>query len=177
MKTAHRLIRHVINGEKPVIAAVEGFAFGAGLSLAAASDYAVVAENAKLCASFARVGLIPDMGLYYSLAQRVGVPVAKRMAVLAEVVEGAEAVAIGLADRVVPAGATLDAAMGVARDYVQVAPIPLALTKAVFANGAVSLEQALTAEVDYQLLLFGTADHRDAAKAFMEKRKTVFQGR
>ncbi len=63
-----------------------------------------------------------------------------------------------------PRGRRFDAAMGVARDYVQVAPIPLALTKAVFANGAVSLEQALTAEVDYQLLLFGTADHRDAAK-------------
>ena len=64
MKTAHRLIMQVINGEKPVIAAVEGFAFGAGLSLAAASDYMVVAENAKLCASFARIGLIPDLGLY-----------------------------------------------------------------------------------------------------------------
>ena len=63
---------------------VEGYAFGAGLSLAISSDFVVAADNAKFCATFARVGLVPDTGLFYTLAQRVGMSRAKRMITLAE---------------------------------------------------------------------------------------------
>lgn len=118
MKTAHRLVRAIVNSEKPVVSAVEDYAFGAGLSFATASDFVVAADNAKFCAAFARVGLMPDMGLFYTLAQRVGVPRAKRMITLAEIVESAEAERIGIVDRLVPAGQALAAAMEIGRAHV-----------------------------------------------------------
>ncbi|UPK29942.1 enoyl-CoA hydratase/isomerase family protein [Bradyrhizobium sp. 195] len=177
MKTAHRLVKAIVGSEKPVVAAVEGYAFGAGLSLATASDFVVAAANAKFCPAFAKIGLIPDIGLFYTLTQRIGAPRAKRMIMLAEVVEGAQAEKIGIVDRVVPAGQALAEALEIAKQYAAVAPLPLALTKTVFARGCVSLEDALAAEVDYQPMLFLSEDHRDAAKAFLEKRKPTFRGR
>ncbi|MBV8746797.1 MAG: enoyl-CoA hydratase/isomerase family protein [Xanthobacteraceae bacterium] len=177
MKTAHRLVRAIVNSEKPVISAVEGYAFGAGLSLATASDFVVAADNAKFCAAFARVGLVPDMGLFYTLAQRVGVPRAKRMITLAEVVETPEAERIGIVDRLAPAGQTLSAAIEIAKQYVDVAPLPMALTKSVYAKGCSTLDEALLAEVDYQPMLFLSEDHLGATQAFREKRKPTFRGR
>jgi len=177
LKTAHLMVRGIMNSEKPVIAAVEGYAFGAGLSLAMAVDYVVAADNAKLCAAFAKVGLVADMGLFYTLAQRVGVPRAKRMIMLAEVVEAREAERLGMVDRVLPAGQVLDAAVEVAKEYLDVAPLPLALTKAVYAKGCASLDDALYAEVDYQSMVALSEDHLGAAKAFREKRKPTFTGR
>ena len=177
LKTAHRMIRGIVNAEKPVVAAVEGYAYGAGLSLATASDFVVAADNAKFCAAFAKVGLVADMGLFFTLAQRVGVPMAKRMIMLAEVVDSTRAEHIGIADRIVPAGQALTEAIEVAKQYIDVAPLPLALTKAVYAKGCSSLDDALFAEVDYQSMLFLTEDHVGAAKAFREKRKPTFNGR
>ena len=177
LKTAHRMIRGIVNAEKPVVAAVEGYAFGAGLSLATAADFVVAADNAKFCAAFARVGLVADMGLFYTLAQRVGVPRAKRMIMLAEVVESTHAEHIGIVDRIVPAGQALTEAIEVAKQYIDVAPLPLALTKAVYAKGCSSLDDALFAEVDYQPMLVLSEDHLGAAKAFREKRKPTFNGR
>lgn len=177
MKTAHRLVRAIVNSEKPVISAVEGHAFGAGLSLATASDFVVAADNAKFCAAFARVGLVPDMGLFYTLAQRSGIPRAKRMITLAEVVQSPEAERIGIVDRLVPAGQALTAAMEIAKQYIDVAPLPMALTKAVYARGCTTLDEALLAEVDYQPMLFLSEDHLAAAEAFREKRRPTFRGR
>ena len=107
LKTAHRLVRAIVDAEKPVLAAVEGYAFGAGLSLATASDLVVAADNAKFCAAFARVGLVPDMGLFFTLAQRVGAPQAKRLIMLAEVVEARRAQELGIVDAIVPPGEAL----------------------------------------------------------------------
>jgi enoyl-CoA hydratase/carnithine racemase len=177
MKTAHRLVRAIVNSEKPVISAVEGYAFGAGLSLATACDFVVAADNAKFCAAFARVGLVPDIGLFHTLAQRVGVPRAKRMIMLAEVVEAPEAERIGIVDHLVPAGQALAAAIEVATRYVDVAPLPMALTKAVYARGCSTLDEALLAEIDYQPMLFLSEDHFAAVQAFREKRKPTFRGR
>ena len=177
MKTSHRLVRAIVNSEKPVISAVEGYAFGAGLSLATASDFVVAADNAKFCAAFARVGLVPDMGLFYTLVQRVGVPRAKRMITLAEVIESPEAERIGIVDRLVPAGQALSAAIEIAKQYVDVAPLPVALTKSVYARGCSTLDEALLAEVDYQPMLFLSEDHLGATQAFREKRKPTFGGR
>jgi 2-(1,2-epoxy-1,2-dihydrophenyl)acetyl-CoA isomerase len=177
MKTAHRLVRAIVNSEKPVVAAVEGYAFGAGLSLATASDVVVSAENAKFCAAFAKVGLVPDMGLFYTLAERVGISRAKRMIMLAEVIEAPRAEQLGIVDHLVPAGRALPEAIAIAKQYVDVAPLPLALTKAVYAKGCATLEEALLAEVDYQSMLFLTQDHLEAAQAFREKRRPSFQGR
>ena len=177
LKTAHRLVRAIVDAEKPVLAAVEGYAFGAGLSLATASDLVVAADNAKFCAAFARVGLVPDMGLFFTLAQRVGAPQAKRLIMLAEVVEARRAQELGIVDAIVPPGEALTQAKLLARQYAEAAPLPLALTKAVYARGCKSLDEALVAEVDYQSQLFLSEDHLDASRAFREKRKPVFRGK
>ena len=83
MAQSHRYVRALITGGKPVIAAVEGYAFGGGLGLALCCDQVVAARDAKFCASFARVGLMPDIGLLWTLPQRVGLGVAKEMLMLA----------------------------------------------------------------------------------------------
>lgn len=176
MNQAHRLIRSIVNGEKPVIAAVEGYAFGAGLSLATGADYVVASEAAKFCAAFAKVGLVPDMGLFWTLSQRCGMGEAKRLIMLAETVDAAEAKALRLVDRIVPAGSALAEAQQMADVYAAVAPLPVALTKAVFARGCSTLDDALQAEVDYQPALFLSEDHMQAVRAFREKRKPAFRG-
>jgi 2-(1,2-epoxy-1,2-dihydrophenyl)acetyl-CoA isomerase len=177
MNQAHRLIRSIVNGEKPVIAAVEGYAFGAGLSLATGADYVVASDAAKFCAAFAKVGLVPDMGLFWTLSQRCGIGEAKRLIMLALTLEASEAKSLGLVDQIVPAGAALEEAQKMAEAYAAAAPLPVALTKAVFARGCSTLDDALQAEVDYQPMLFLSEDHMAAVRAFREKQKPVFRGR
>ncbi len=79
---AHRIIRAIVNGAKPVIAAVDGAAIGAGMSLVAGCDYAIASQRSKFCAAFAKVGLAPDLGLYWTLPQRVGLGRAKKLIML-----------------------------------------------------------------------------------------------
>jgi enoyl-CoA hydratase/carnithine racemase len=177
MQNSHRIIRLLVNGRKPVVAAVEGFAYGAGLSLALACDYVVAAANASFSASFVRVGLMGDMGLFWTLPQRVGLGKAKAMLALATAVDGGEAVRIGLADQLAEPGGALVAALEVAHRFAAGPPVALALTKAAFAQGCLTLDDALSTEVDYQSMLFQTTDHREAAAAFLEKRKPEFAGK
>lgn len=170
-------IRTIINGPKLVIAAVEGVAAGAGMSLAAACDVVVAAKNARFIPSFMKIGLMPDMGLMWTLPQRVGSRLAKKIMVLAQPVSGEEAEPIGLADRVVDAGQTLSAARDIAAEHAGVAPLGLAFIKMAFANGCATLEDALRTEIDYQAVLRESQDHKGAAAAFLAKRPFGFTGR
>ncbi len=90
--------------EKPVIAAVDGVAFGAGLSLALAADFILAAPGARFCAVFTRIGLVPDAGAMYFLPRRVGLPRAKELVFSAREVGAEEALRIGLVDEVVHDG-------------------------------------------------------------------------
>src|SRR5690606_23599910 len=87
MEIFHHLARTIVAGPKPVIAAVEGFAAGAGFSLALNADYLVAATDARFISSFAKVGLQPDMGMLWTLRQRVGLGQAKRIVASARKVE------------------------------------------------------------------------------------------
>lgn len=168
--------RAIVNGEKPVVAAVEGFAYGAGLGLAAACDYVVAARDAKFCAAFAKIGLIADNGCYWTLPLRVGLGRARAMIMLAQVIEGEKAVEIGLAEEVTESGQALAKAKGIARQLADGPPAAHALTKATFAQMPLTLDEVFRMEADGQALMFSTADFREGGKAFFEKRKPEFKG-
>ncbi|MCC5979512.1 MAG: enoyl-CoA hydratase/isomerase family protein [Salinarimonas sp.] len=172
----HDIVRRIATGPKPVIAAVEGAAFGAGLALATASDVVVADPASKFCASFSKVGLMPDAGLIWSLPPRVGLGTAKRMMLEAPVIAGEEAKALGLVDVLAPAGNVRDIALARARDMARLAPLSIAMTKAAFARGTDDLERVLAYEMDGQPMLFATADHAEGRKAFAEKRDPQFRG-
>ncbi|SFC27312.1 Enoyl-CoA hydratase/carnithine racemase [Tropicimonas isoalkanivorans] len=177
MRVTQKIATYVVNSSKPVIAAVEGPAFGAGMSLAAAADFAVAGAGARFCAAFAKVSLGPDMGLYYTVSQRTGVPQAKRLIMTARVVEVAEAQHIGLVDEVTETGAALPRALELAAELAASAPLTIAVTKAVFADGILTLEDAFRAERDHQPYLFRTEDHQGAVDAFKAKTPYTFKGR
>jgi 2-(1,2-epoxy-1,2-dihydrophenyl)acetyl-CoA isomerase len=172
----HDILRRIAAGPKPVIAAVEGAAFGAGLALATASDVVVADAKSRFCASFARVGLMPDAGLLWSLPPRIGIGAAKRMMLEAVVVSGEEAKAMGLVDELAPAGGVFEAAMVRAQALAEVAPLSIAMTKSAFARGTDDLERVLAYEMDGQTMLFGTQDHAEGRDAFMNKRTPRFEG-
>lgn len=163
-------------GPKPVIAAVEGVAMGAGVALAAACDYVVNAASARYACSFVKVGLLPDCGLYWSLAQRVGGGKARELMMTAREFSGEEAYRIGFANQVVPAGEALSVGLQIARRYADMPPLAMAHLKAALSAGSGNLDQAIDTEVNLQPLLRRSQDHQEAVQAFMEKRTPVFVG-
>lgn len=171
MRQAHRLIRLMVGSRVPVIAAVEGWCAGAGISLACAADHVVAGEGARFVASFGKVGLLPDLGLLHTLPARIGQARAREVLLFGEVVEAPRALAIGLVDRLVAEGGALAAARERAALLAAQAPLSLALTKAALSAG---LEAALGREQDLQAALYLTPDHREGKAAFLEKRPPRF---
>lgn len=171
MRQAHRLIRLMVNARVPVIAAVEGWCAGAGISLACAADHVVAGAEAKFLASFGKVGLLPDLGLLHTLPARVGQARAREIMLFGETIEAARAEAIGLVDRVVAPGTALAAARERAAILAAQAPLTLALAKAALAQG---LDAALAREQDLQAALYLTPDHAEGKAAFLEKRPARF---
>jgi enoyl-CoA hydratase/carnithine racemase len=176
MVIAHRVVRLIVEMGKPVVAAVEGFAAGAGFSLAMAADCVVASGSAKFVSSFAKVSLLPDLGLMWTLPQRVGLAQAKRLLMSARVVAAEEALRLGVADELCEAGQAVPRAREVAAELAAHAPISVALLKAAYARGINTLGDALAYEMDNQAALYLTQDHREAVSAFMEKRPPVFRG-
>jgi enoyl-CoA hydratase/carnithine racemase len=171
------LIRLMALGPKPIVAAVEGSAMGAGLSIAALADYMVVARDAKFGAAFVKIGLLPDMGALWSLQQRVGPAKAREILGLARSFDGAEAGRIGLANEVVEPGKALERAIAVAQEYAALPPVASALLKSALAQGSDSLDAAIRSEVEFQAMAMCSQDHQEAVRAFAEKRAPKFEGR
>lgn len=170
------IFRLIAAGPRPVVAAVEGFAMGAGMSLAAACDYVVSADDARYGCAFVKLGVLPDTGLFWSLAQRIGAARARGLMLSGAEFDGRRAHELGLANRIVAAGGVLEAAMEVARRMAAMPPLALALTKAALAGGCATLERAYETEINLQPILRRSADHKEAVRAFLEKRKPVFSG-
>jgi enoyl-CoA hydratase/carnithine racemase len=173
-RTTHRLVRLMVKSAKPIIAAVEGHAVGAGLSLALCCDTIIAAADARFASSFGRVGLIADLGLLHTLPARVGQGRAREMFLYGETVTAPDAERIGLIDRMVPNGAALEAALARAAAFETTAPLPVALTKSYLARG---LDAALDWEREVQSALFLSADHAEGKAAFLAKRAPRFAGR
>lgn len=172
----HRLVRLMLAGETPLVAAVEGHAAGAGLSLAAACDVVVAAEDAQWSCAFNRLGLMPDMGALWTLPARMGLGRARRIMLTGERFTTAQAEAWGLVEQTAPPGGALAAAQAVAATIAERAPGAVALTKTWLARGPLSLETALAAEADAQAVLFGTQDFAEGRAAFAAKRPPRFEG-
>jgi 2-(1,2-epoxy-1,2-dihydrophenyl)acetyl-CoA isomerase len=168
------LVREMIAGAKPIVAAVEGYAFGAGLALAAASDYVVAGQGAKFCCAFTRVAFIPDLALMYSLPNRVGYAKAKQLIALADTFDVERALQLGVVDEVVQTGEALTSALRVAERFAAGPPLAFEMVKSVFARG---LEAMIQAEIDLQPMAWLSEDHKEGKQAFFEKRKPRFVGR
>jgi 2-(1,2-epoxy-1,2-dihydrophenyl)acetyl-CoA isomerase len=172
----HDAVRAIARGPKPVIAAVEGAAAGAGFSLAMACDYVVAAKTARFIAAFVKLGLVADCGLQFSLTQRVGPAEARRILLGAETVEAEHGAKIGLVDVLAVPGGAVESALAIAAGLAEAPPLAIAATKLAFSRGPASLEEALALESDLQVRLAGTQDHEEAKAAFIGRRKPTFTG-
>lgn len=174
MKHGHRIVRMMATAEKPMIAAVEGWAVGAGAGLAVLCDTIVAGRSARFGFPFLRIGLIPDYGLPMTLAQRVGVPRARQLLFYSRTVTAETALAIGLADEVVDDDAVQRIALERACELAAQPANALTMTKRMLAQIPVSLETALEMEAMAQAVSFETADALEGRTAFLEKRQPKF---
>jgi len=171
---AQRVIRAIWGAPKPVIAAVEGAAFGAGMALALACDRVVASRDARFAATFSKVGLAGDMGIFASLPARVGPARAKQLLMFPDSVAGDDALAIGLVDRLVEPGSARAAALSDASRLADMAPAALAAVKEFFSGEARHPHAVLAMEVDRQADLFDTDDFAEGVAAFHERRTPRF---
>lgn len=176
MPRLQRLCGLIAHSEKPTVAAVEGGAFGGGLSLALLADQIVAADDARFCASFAKIGLVPDLGLLATLPARVGVGRAKEICMLADDIPAVDALRDGLVDELTAPGQALVRAKAIAAEFASMAPLALGYTKATMMRWPMTLQQELAWEAQGQGLLFSSADLQEGRAAFFEKRKPAFKG-
>jgi enoyl-CoA hydratase/carnithine racemase len=177
LKDVHHLARAIVLSPKPIITAVEGDAFGAGLSMVAGSDLAIVARTARFGAAFAKIGIVPDVGLLHSLPNRIGVARTRRLIFMSSMLSGEEAFRIGLADELAESGGALELALRRAEELAQAAPITIALTKGALAAAPMSFDDALRFELMHLPMALASQDSKEGLAAFKEKRKPNFQGR
>jgi len=164
--------------EKPVIAAVNGVAAGAGLGLALACDLRIASDQARFGQVFVRVGLAPDSGTSFLLLQLVGLGKALEMAFFGDLVAAEEALRIGLVNRVVPHDQLLATTREWARRLAAGPTRAMGLAKRAFNfAAAATLQQVLDYEAYLQEIAGHTADHAEGVRAFLEKREPRFQGR
>lgn len=163
---------------KPVVAAVNGMAAGAGASLTFAADFRIAGDGAKFLLAFANVGLALDSGASWTLPRLVGHARATAMALLAEPVTASHALEMGLVNAVVPDDRVLAAAQELAAKLAAGPTLAYAAIKEqLHYSATATLAEALDREGDLQNALGSTADHRRATAAFVRKERPVFTGR
>jgi 2-(1,2-epoxy-1,2-dihydrophenyl)acetyl-CoA isomerase len=171
------LVRAVRAAPKPVLAAVNGVAAGAGASLALACDTRVASEDARFVLGFARVGLVPDAGALWFLARAVGPGRAFELATRGAPLGAREAAELGLFDRVEPADRFDSAWRARARELADGPTLAHALTKGLLEDALVrTLEEQLAAEIGAQTEAGRSADHLEGVRAFLDKRAPRFTG-
>lgn len=168
-----RFVRRIVSYPKPTVAAVEGWAAGAGLSLACCCDMVVAADDARFAYAFDKMGVLPDLGLIHTLPVRIGARRARQIMIWGEKLDAQIAKADGLVDRISPKGQALDEALKVAAEAAGSAPLPVAYVKQFLTE---NLERALSFEIATAPVLFRTADHAEGKAAFLEKRRPLFKG-
>jgi len=162
---------------KPVVAQLDGAAAGAGLSIALACDLRVASESCKVTTAFAKVGFSGDYGGTYFLTQLLGSAKARELYLLSPVLSAKEAFALGMVNKVVSDAEIDAAARELAMSLAQGPSIALGFIKRNINNAEhLSLEDCFDGEAIHHTRASETADHKEAAKAFVEKRKAVFQG-
>ncbi|SEM88748.1 enoyl-CoA hydratase-related protein [Lihuaxuella thermophila] len=172
------IIMAIAKMEKPVIAAVNGVAAGAGCSLALACDMRFITPKTRFVEAFVRIGLAPDSGSSYFLPRLVGLGRALEIAMTGRDVGAEEAVQIGLANRMVEEEQLLEETLSFAKRLSQGPTVAISLTKqAVIRGMESSLEEALEFEAHVQEAAGKTQDFVEGVQAFAEKRQPRFQGK
>jgi 2-(1,2-epoxy-1,2-dihydrophenyl)acetyl-CoA isomerase len=163
---------------KPTLAVIPGAAAGAGLSLALACDLRIAADGAKLTTAFSKVGLAGDYGGSYFLSHLVGTAKARELYFSADVITGAEALKLGIVNRIASANELPEAGATWARELASLPTIAVGYMKRNL-NVALhaTLSEVLDLEATHMVRTMMTADHAAAAKAFVEKRAPEFAGR
>jgi enoyl-CoA hydratase/carnithine racemase len=174
-----RLLTGALVGlRKPTIAALPGAAAGAGLAIALACDVRIAAESAFVSAGYARIGLSGDYGIAWLLTRAVGSPMARQLMFSSERVDAARAERIGLFNRVVPDASLRDEAFAFARALAAGPRLALAAMKDNLDEALrIDFDAALVQEARRLVAASRSDDHREAVRAFVEKRPPVFQGR
>lgn len=169
------LILRIAGMSKPVIAAINGVAAGAGCNLALACDYRIASDQAKLSESFVRIGLHPDWGGTWLLPRLVGRSRAMEILMTGRMVDAAEALAIGMVDRV---SSDLHAEVAkFVRPLTAAPPLAVAgIKRALHASATNDLAQQLELEAAHQIACFQSADGSEGMAAFFEKRLPLFRG-
>src|SRR5438477_5783405 len=163
---------------KPTIAMVRGAAAGAGLSLALACDLRVAADSARFATAFARVGYSGDFGGSWFLTQLVGTAKARELYYTADIVDAPQALALGIVNRVVPDGRLEEETLALAGRLARGPRVALRYMKRnMNAAEAGTLKDCLDLEAWHHTRTGFTEDHREAARAFGEKREPSFRGR
>ncbi len=169
-KSTHRGVAAIHGVTKPVIAAVNGGAYGLGLDMALACDFIIAAEGAKMSMSFIKRGLVSDGGGMYFLPRRVGLSKAKELIFSAKVVETHEALAIGMIDRVATPEALLAEAHAWAKELTVGSATAIALTKEIIDKTFErSDEEIFALGREAQAVCYTTAEHRKSVEDFLNK--------
>lgn len=169
--------RQLVLVDKPVIAAIQGHAVGAGLAYALACDRRFGDTTTKMSAIFTNIGVAPDCGLSYFLPRIVGLPNALMMVETARMFKAEECRELGLIDELVPEGQSLEAALAYAQVIARKASTAVDMARRLIHMSLQhDLEQMLDYEGHYGVAVASTADAKEGTMAFLEKRKPVFRG-
>ena len=163
---------------KPTIAAINGVAAGAGLSVALSADLRIASDQSRYTTAFAKVGFSGDFGGTWLLQRLVGPMKAKELYFMSDVFDANRAFELGLVSKVVPHESLMDETMALARKLAAGPTLAYGRIKDNFNYGATaSFADTLTREAQNMIASGQTADHRNAARAFVEKTEPVFEGR
>lgn len=173
-----RLCVGLENLEKPVIAAINGYALGGGLEVAMSCDLRIASENAKMGQTEINIGLIPGWGGTQRLTRLVGMTKAKELVFTGRIIDAKTAEQIGIVNMVVPADKFRETVSQFARDLASKAPVALKVAKALINKGSdIGLDSALALEREGFGVVGSSEDLKEGVSAFTEKRKPVFKGR
>lgn len=172
------IVRRLRNINKPIVAAVNGIAAGAGANIALACDVVVAVESASFLQAFSKIGLIPDSGGTYTLPRLVGFQKALALALLADNVSAAEAERMGMIYRTFPDETFAEASWALATKLANLPTQGLAYIKQAYNQSLDNtLEQQLEVEKTLQAAAGATEDYQEGVRAFLEKRKPKFTGK
>ena len=175
IQNVHEWLHVLLTLDRPVIAAVDGAAAGAGFSLALAADFILATPRARFCMSFIKVGLIPDCAAFYTLPRVVGVQRARELMLSARDVDGAEALKLGIAMELHEPAQLMARAQALAASLVHASPTAVSLVKRALAAPGHDLATLLDMEASGQALAAGTQEHRIAVNRFLDKQAPPFQ--